>query len=375
MALLSWLIAPPPARATAPAPEPVTDALQVEDLPPDAAAAFGINTSTATITRREAMLVPAFARGRNLIAGTIGRMSLVCTTADRKPVDNALTRQPDPTTTTQWQLTWTVDDLLCYGIAWWHVLGTDVDNFPIAARRVHPHRVGRSAAGQPTLDGRTVTDGELIRFDGWHEGVLRFGATTLRAALALERATAMYADNPHPTGFLYDKRPLDLDAPDLSNDDARALVQEWDTASRTNPTRWLNRSTGYEALSWTPAELQLSEQRNQTAVQIARLLGLPSRQVNAPSESSSTYSTVQMDRAELVDMTLATYLTPISQRLSMDDVTRPGQLVDFDVSGFILGSEADRIANARDFVAAGLGDANEARQRYLNLPPTEGLNP
>lgn len=349
------------------------DVAQVADLPTDVQAAFGINgttTAVAPVTRDAAMQVPAFARGRALICGTIGALSLRVLAGSRE-VPAVLVDRPDPNTTRQYVITWTVDDLLCYGVAWWRVTSRDTAGFPVSAERVHPARIRVDYdRGRISVDGRDVDPSEMIRFDGHADPVLKTAADVIRGALALERASRRYAENPQPATVLVDKRPLDRDIRDLTQSEVAALLDAWKKGNNAESggTRFLPRTVGLESVSWDPQQLDLQNARNTSAVQIARALNLPSRQVNAPSESSMTYQNVSSDRQEFIDLTAAPYLAAIEQRLSMDDVTPHGHLVTFDRDGFTAGTVTDRIANAAAFVNAHLGTPDEARALYLNIP-------
>lgn len=346
------------------------DVAQVQDMGTEVAQAFGINTSTSTINRRQAMRVPAFARGRNTICGTIGTLDLFAVKGSTRDDQRELLVQTDENATRQYTLTWTVDDLLCHGIAWWRVTDRDAQGYPKHAEWVQRSRVTVDQdKGTIRVDGSTVDVDDMIRFDGPHEGVLAYGGDVLLAALALERAVKRYADKPSPNTVLYDKRPMDAPGRDLKDQEIDDLVESWVTSPTDSPVRYLNRYLGAEAFGWDPQKLDLTAARQQAAVQVARLLGMPSRQVNAPSESSLNYSTTVMDRQELVDGPLAMYLTALEQRLSMPDVTPRGWRVRFDRDGFTKGTTKDRLENARTFVDAGLGPRSEARVRYLDLPP------
>lgn len=345
------------------------DVAQLADLPPEVAAAFGINTDAGPITRKQAMQVPAFARGRNTICTTIASLDLVAWRG-RERLPRALLTQPDPATTRQHTLAWTVDDLLCRGVAWWRVLDVDTQGYPAHARWVRGDRVTLQRDGRVFVDGDDVTD-EMIRFDGPHEGVLAFGAQVIRGALALEDAVVRYAKSPQPSTLLYDKRPIEGDYV-IDPDEGQKALDSWNRGNATTAVRYLNRALGAEPFGWNPSELDLTAARQQAAVQVARLLGMPSREVNAPSETGMTYSTTQADRQNLVDITLAGYLVAIEQRLSMPDVTPRGWSVRFDRDGFTTGTRSDRLTDAALLVSSGLGAVNEARQLYLGLDPIAG---
>lgn len=359
--------------------ESTNDPVQVADLPPDVQTAFGINAQPSRITRAQAMRVPAFARGRNTIAGLIGVMGLGqwaspvddVESVTESPVRSLLLEDPSRTTTRQHLITWTVDDLLCHGASWWEVLEADGRGYPTKVERVAPNRIGQDSTGALTIDERSTNGRRLIRFDGHHEGVLATASDVLLGALALEQATRRYADNPAPTIVLSDKRPSDADVRDLTDDEVDSLLGRWQKGNAAGSTRWVGRHVGVDPLTWNPQQLDLTAARTLAAVQVARALGMPSRQVNAPSESSMTYSTVAGDRTDLLDMTLAPYMTAIEQRLSRGDVTPRGHVVRFDRPRFTAGTDAERIAAASAAVTSGLMSKDEARRRYLGLPPDQ----
>lgn len=363
------------ARAALSIPPTGGDVAQVEHFSdPNVATAFGINTDHASITRRDAMRVPAFARGRNTICGTVGLLEVHRVKGDQVDHEAPFLLQPDPNASRQHTITWTVDDLLCHGIAWWKVTRRDPARFPAAAKWI-PARTVQVTPEGVFIGGERQNPADLIRFDGHHEGVLAYGSDTLRAALALELAVKRYADNPEPTSLLFDKRPLDADVADLDDTAVDALLARWRTKNATTTTRWLNRMVGYQRLSYTPTELDLTGARQQAAVQVARLLGMPSRSVNAPSESGMTYQNVAADRLETLDTACAPYMIAIEQRLSMGDVTPRGWRVRFDRDGFAIGTTNERLKNAQLFLAAGLGSRDEARSRYLSLGPDPANTP
>jgi len=371
-----WLrTAPDPDLATA-ASLPATsgDIAQVQDLPPEVAAAFGINTETGTISRRNAMRVPAFARGRNVIAGTGGRLSLNAWgfNQDGRPAifRRQLLEQPDPNTTLQFTLTWLLDDMLCHGVGWLLVLERDGWGYPTRAERVSRDRITvNQVDGTVYVDGVRKADQELIRVDAHHEGALKFGAVALAGALALEEAVTRYAKNPQPNAVLYDKRPLEADVPELDMTAVDLLLEKWRAGNLgATSVRWLNRMIGVEFPTWNPQQLQLVEARQQAAVNVARMLDLPSREVNAPGETGMTYvNTIaaRSDRLQAVEP----YLVAIEQRLSMGDITPPNQVVKFDRDGYIAGTPAEQLQLAVQAAGGPVMTVDESRARYLQLPP------
>jgi hypothetical protein len=98
---------------------------------------FGIN-------RSDAMQVPAVARARNIICGTIGELGLHSYNeiTGARIEGRQLLKQPDPALPRIITMLWTVEDLLFFGRAHWLVLEVSPeDGRPIACRRIDPTRV------------------------------------------------------------------------------------------------------------------------------------------------------------------------------------------------------------------------------------------
>ncbi len=371
-----WFAPPVPGEPSALAGQLVTigggDVAQVSSLPAEVAAAFGINTATSTVTRSQAMSIPAVSQGRDAIAGVIGTFPLIDLSRGGQLVDDTrpLLAQPDPDAPAPYTLAWTVDDLMFYGIAWWHVTSRDRTGYPSRAPRVHPNRVRVDAsAGRVYLDGKHIDDSELIRFDALTEGLLTRGKLALRTALLLEAAAARYAVADRPQDILEDTR---TQGPWLEDTEVTTLLDAWEAGRAARRTAYLPPSLKYsETKGWSAAELQLVEARQQSARDIARLLNLDSDAVNAPSASGMTYQNAVERRRSRLDTALRLYMAPIVSRLSMGDVTPAGHRVNFDTAQWLLGDDASRVALAVEAAGGPVMTADEARGRYLNMPPME----
>jgi len=353
------------------------DVAQVAHLPAGVAQAFGINTDTDTVTRAQAMSVPAMRRGRQVIAGTLGALPLAAlrTTGqgDTRRVERVedgatatLLEQPDPNVTRAATLTWTLDDLIFYPCAWWRVLDRDGSTgYPTHAERIRPDRVTvDTAAGRVYVDGVHVPDSELIRFDGPDEGVLTHGARTLRTCLRLEDAVRRLSLLDIPLGVFTPEEG----AEELDDDEIDALLAAWTEARRTNNWAYINNAVKAQPFQFDARALQLAELRLYQTGEIARLLNLPPRMVNAPNATGMTYSNSEADRRELVDLALAPYIAAVEQRLSMGDVTPRGQRVAFDLAAFLQGTTAEILEAASVGIAAGVLGRSEVRTEWLKRP-------
>lgn len=369
----------PVTRAAAVVDVPVGTAATSEgalrELDPVAAAAFGIGDGTGgPVTRELAMTVPGIRRGRALIAGTAGTLDLVATrdrAGVREQVTRSLLTQPDPATTPAYALTWTVDDMLFRGVSWWRVLSRDSEGYPAHAERIEPARIFVDQVERRVyVDNVHVPDRDLIRFDGPDEGVLSYGGPTIRLALALARAGQRVADDDWSGLALR----LAEGAPELSDDQITALLNAWEDARRRRTTAFLNRAVDPHNVGVNAKDRELTDLSQLVASELARLMNLPASRIGAPQGSGMTYANTEADRRDLVDTTLRQYLTPITQRLSMPDVTPGGTTVAFDLAAYVRGDTAAAItaavqATARREDGTQLMTDDEARTRLLGLPP------
>lgn len=379
MGFLSWL---QPTRAQAVVDVGVGTAATSEgtlrELDPVAAAAFGINTESGPVTRGQAMSVPAVRRARSLIAGTIGTLPLVAyrTASDGSvtQIQRKLLQQLDPSTTPAYVLTHTVDDLMFYGISWWRVLDRDGSTgYPSAVERVRRERLAVDTRTRRVwIDGQLVDDRDLIRFDGPDEGILggspQVGGRTIRLALALSTAGQRAADDDWSGIVLR----LADGANELTADQIDALLDEWEAARRRRSTPYLNRAVDPQSVGYDAQSRQLTELSSMVSSELARLCNLPASRIGAPQGSGMTYANTEADRRDLVDTTLAQYLAPLWQRLSMPDVTPNGQAVAVDLTAYLRGTTQELVTAGVQAIDAGLASREEVRTRWLGLPPLAG---
>jgi hypothetical protein len=100
--------------------------------------------NTFRVDRSSAMQVPAVARARNIIAGTIATLGLNSYNqiTGAKIEGRKILEQPDPALPTAVTIAWTVEDLLFHGRSFWQVLEVSAeDGRPTQARRIDPTRV------------------------------------------------------------------------------------------------------------------------------------------------------------------------------------------------------------------------------------------
>lgn len=279
------------------------------------------------VTRAAAMSIPAVARHRHLICGVVARSPLV-----RRAVATAL---PTPrwATRTDGELSpyhrmlWTADDLVFRG---WSVWRAERDAHGLArTTRVAPERWETDPAGRVLIDGEMVDERELILIPGPHEGILNFGAPTLRRTLDNLESAARAAANPsaylelHYTG----------DEP-MSDEAIDKLTARWAAARRgeNGGVAFTNKWIEVREHGTHEAHL-LIEGRNADAVDAARLVSNPAAMADATNAGASlTYETSEGRNDQFLDYGAGLYMDAIAARLSMDDVVAPGERMAFDTS-------------------------------------------
>jgi len=332
--------------------------------------AYGFSPDAAAfqyVTRREAMTVPAIARARNIIASTIGSLPLqtYLENTESEIPNRPVIKQPDPALTRENTLTWTVDDLLFYGVAYWQILGTSMEDSRVTqARRIDPMRVsmktdqtGQNIIGY-AIDGIDVPNQgikSLIVFWGPDEGLLARAGRTVKTAVELESAALRMAQEPVPQMILRNE------GMNLPADQKDSLLRAFKNARATRSTAYVEGPITLDVVGFDSAQLQLVEARGYTASEIARAVGIPAWYINAES-ATSTYSNVSAERRSLVDFSLRPYLSTIESRLSMDDVTPRGQYVEFELDDFLRGNPTERVDVIIKLLESGIIDISEARQ-------------
>jgi HK97 family phage portal protein len=321
------------------------------------------------ISRAEAMAVPTVARARNLIAGTIATLPIHLY---RKSTGEELgsprwLEQPDYRQPRSVTLSATVDALFHFGVAYWEVTEVyeGIDGRPSAFAFVNNDRVSFNLNQNNTEVENYLVDGvarpqwgigSLITFQGINEGILNNGGRTIRAALDLEKAAAIAAATPIPSGYISNS------GADLPPDQITGLLSQWKLARQQRSTAFLSASLQYHATSFSPKDMMYSEAAQHLSTQLARLCNIPAYMVSSEMNNSMTYSNVMDERRQFVDMTLKPLYAAIEDRLSMNDITNSQNYVRFSIDETYLRSDAlTRLAILEKMLALNLITVEQAR--------------
>lgn len=287
------------------------------------------------MTRATAMKVPAIARARQLVTTTVARLPLTVWRGDQllTPAPSWCSRT-DMDVTPYHRMLWTVDDLFFHGWSLWLARrgagGALLDVARVPWDWWGPNEDGvicvQAGPNMPRVPARSE---EVILIPGSHEGVLTYGADTIRQAIALNETAKDRAENPaaivelHYTG----EKPL-------SQAEIDAALDHWRKARKQPGGAVGFTGRNIELKTHDVAEAQmLIEARNAAAVDAARITGVNAAMLDATNAGASlTYETTQGRNAEFLDFGVAAYMDPIRERLSADDVVPRGQSVRFDTT-------------------------------------------
>ncbi len=279
-------------------------------------------------TRAQAMSVPAVAKGRHVVAPKVAGYPLRALRGE-----DAVDPQPTWTYRTDdgvspWhRMVWTVDDLIFSGWSLWAV-SRGVDKAVLNASRIGQDRWAFDDDGAVQIDGVTVRDSsDVVLIPGPHEGILSFGATTIRHAAELLVAASVAGRVGSPNVDLHYTGDKDLTREEIDD-----LIEIWVDArlGRNGGVGFTNRLVEAREMGRTDPAL-LVEGRNAAAVDCARIIGVAAGMVDATAPKASLNYETQAGRGlEHTEYGIDPYMEAIEARLSMDDVVPRGQRVAFD---------------------------------------------
>jgi hypothetical protein len=348
--------------------------------------------ATAPIGRAEMLTIPGVLRARDMICN-IATLPLVELDSGRRPVENRLLEQFDRDVPNVVHLAQTVEDLWADGIAWWQVLARDNNNKPTWVRRCAPESViiqprndrrmpaplphGKDPRGSTMfVDGVEVTDvTSMIRFDSPKQPARVVVARAMRQARDYDDAGAMYAKNPRPLDYF---TPSEF-ADDPLDTEIRGFLGKWRRYRRQHSTGYVPKWAKLETVDApTPANLQLVQLQQWVTVQLAVALGLDAEDFGV-STTSRTYQNAVDRRMDRINDVLAFFMRAITDRLTMPDITRRGNHVQFRLDDYLRADPKTRWetyqAQHNLFGDAVLPEIREQEDRPALAPPPAGRAP
>jgi HK97 family phage portal protein len=308
---------------------------------------YGLLNAPTIVDRASLMSVPACARARNIICGTIGSLPLEqynrITGAHIEPL--RVINQPDPRVSGFVVYNWLAEDIWLYGVGFGLVLDAYAEDGRVRSwTRIDPKRVNpKYNLAMNEIDGYEVDGrlapiagvGSVIRFDGADEGLINRAGRTVLAAIELEKAALSYAKEPVPSMV------LKSNGTNLTSERIAKLLEAWRNSRATRSTAFLNADVEMQSVGFDPKSLQLVEGRQYVALEIARACGIPAYFLSAES-TSMTYSNATSERRSLVDFSLRPILAAIESRLSLPDICPSTSQIRFDLDDFLRGNPYER---------------------------------
>ena len=286
------------------------------------------------LSRKDAMSVPSVARARNLICGTVASIPLEYynkrtgeVIAAPRWINQLSKSQPSFVT-----ITWLVDSLMMYGVA--YMLVTEryaEDGRPASFEWVANTRVTFDTdlngmyVTQYFVDASPVDMNDIVTIQGFDEGILERGGRTIQAAIDVERAAAVNSAQPQPAGYLRNT------GADLPPNEVQGLLAAWKRGAQSNSTRYLTSTLEYNAVAFSPKDMMYNEAVQNLSTQIARLCNVPAYYLSADQNTTMTYANVQDERKQFFALSIEPYVQAIQARLSMDDISTAGHEVRFAV--------------------------------------------
>ena len=320
------------------------------------------------IDRNLALQVPAVSRCRNLICGVIASidLELIQKSTGRKletPVwlEQLDLRQPRSVT-----ISYLVESLLLYGVGYLRVNSVYQDDLrPSGFEWVANTRVTVTTdqygdeVDYYSINGVRVPDsgvGSLVTFQSLLPGVLETGGRTIQAALDIQKAASVAAATPMATGFIKNS------GADLPEAQISGLLAAWKAARNSRSTAYLTSTLDYQTVGYSPKEMMYNEASQYLATEIARLMNVPAYYISADMNNSMTYQNIIDGRKEFVAYSLQPFLSAIENRLSMDDITRRGNVVRFGLDAtFLRADTLKRLEAIEKMLTLGLIDVEQAQ--------------
>ena len=339
----------------------------------------GYNNFASAILRQDAVGVPSITRCRNLICGTIATIPLEMyslSTGEELPsltwVDQPDKRQPRAVT-----IAWTVDSLFMYGVAYWRVEEVYADdNRPARFSWIQNDRVTVKYNALNTeveyymINNIRVPEsgvGSLVTFQALDQGLLLRSQSTIRAAIDIEKAAAIAAQTPQPSGYIKNN------GADLPDQQVQGILNNWKLARQNRATAYLTSTLDYNVTSFSPKDMAYAEAKQYFATELARACNIPAYMIDAETFRGMTYQNIIDGRKEFFAYSLAPFVTAIEDRLSMDDLTPRGQTVRFSVDEtFLRVDPITRLQVTEKLLTLGLIDVKQAQEMEDLTPEGSG---
>ena len=296
--------------------------------------------------RNRAISVPTINRARDLMASVIGSMPLrsyneFWNGEEMESIyiaPRSWVRRPDPTVPYQFIMSWTLDDLMMFGRAFWYITSRTADGYPATFTRLPAGSITTTDMVGPVwfapskevyFNGGMLDPTNLVQFLSPAQGMIYSAPGAIETALKLEAARNRNASSSIPAGVLKQTGGEPLSAQELAD-----LASAFNAARATNQTAALNEYLTYTETNSTPDKMLLIEASQYQALEMSRLANVPPYLVGVATGAYS-YQSSQQARADLYLFGVKLYADAIASALSMDNVLPRGTYVEFDADEYL----------------------------------------
>jgi hypothetical protein len=342
-----------PQAATLLSPQAVLSPFQPHiSLPPALIADF-VPTGVATLSRVDALRVPAISKGRALLHSIIGARPLRAYRGTELLVGDAqptwLYRSDSGISPVQ-RTKAILDDLIFAEASLLAVRRGPAPaegGFGPIRDAVHvPYdRWSVDGQGQIVVDGQVAAAGSVIWIPGPGPGLLSVASDTVQASNDMSDAWQRRVRNPMPAFILQEQAEGSLTEQE-AKDYVKAVA-----AMRRNPDGAVMFADGRIRVETHASEsTDLFENgRNALRLDVANHMNIPAALLEgSQAQASLTYSTQEGQRNELLDYTIPFWAGPIEEALSLDAVVPRGTRVRFDFSDLIAPAASPTGPNTED---------------------------
>lgn len=304
-----------------------------------------LGTYVVGAATERALSVPTISRARDLIVSMVGSLNLsekVKTWTGERfemiPVEpRSWLDRPDPNVTRAFIIAETVSDLFFHGRAFWAVTSRYANGFPASFTWLPHDNVNTADQAGPawfgpsrdiTFNGHRLNPADIVQFLGTINGVLYQGSRAIDIAVRLDTAARRFASNEIAAGYLQQTGGEPMSGPELEE-----LASAWAASRANNAIGALNEYVKWVEFDSNPNTLQLTEGRQHSALELARVANIPPYLVGVPV-GGMTYQNAQQARSDLFWFAAMPYARVIEETLSGPNVTPRGHLIEFDTEEF-----------------------------------------
>ena len=248
-------------------------------------------------------------------------------------------RRPDPSVSYQFLMSWTLDDLMFFGRAFWYITSRTADGYPASFTRLPAGSITTTDMSGPVwfapstqvyFQGGELDPANLVQFLSPSQGIIYSSQSAIETALKIEAARNRNASSSIPAGIL---RQTENSEP-LSAQELSDLAAQFNAARATNQTAALNQYLTYTETSATPDKMLLIDSAQYSALEMARVANVPPYLVGVATGAYS-YQSSQQARADAYLFGVKLYADAIVGALSMDNVLPRGTYVEFDADEYL----------------------------------------